>query len=413
MSIAAGRGWMAAGQGLNNIGALLLQNQEMERERQRQAEADKVAARNQAMREAAFTQETGLTPFGTPAPQTGVYSGGEYVSVTGKQLAPMSATAPSATSNLPSIGFGAVPGVSLTPPTSAAPVAPKMAAPAIAAMVTGGQIPTPRSAAQRADDEKLKRASMAASALSANNSAGTPLNPAFAGLPWREQLNTVQNPTAMSAIDQRQRQDELAATRQGTEREEANSAARYRQRFGPQSGSRYRITPGLSDKETITEGLRLAGLDEADTQRRARGGNGTGGGAARARQLIPAAQGQVRETRTQLTQAQRNLPWDRTGTVARSVAGGADRDAAGAAFTRDSTLAAGEITGLRGRLREQQGTADSLMTAATGGGTATTRPGVGATQAQARARAQELQGQGLTRTQILARLQADGYNVQP
>jgi hypothetical protein len=399
MSIASGRAWMAAGQGLNNIGAMLLQGQERDRELQRQAEADKIAARNQQMRELAFTQETGLTVGGTPAPQTGVYSGGEYVPVMGKQLAPMAAAAPA----------------------SAAPVAPKVTPPnplsAIGAMATGGQIPTPRSAAQRADDERLKRASVGAGALAANGSTGTPLNPAFAALSWREQLNTVQNPTAMSAIDQRQRQDETRASATAEATRDHTSAEGYRRRFGPDNPFGLHLTPGLSDEQVIRDASGLMAREEAAALRQR---SGAGGAGATNRALL-AVEKQVDDSRTDLAREEARQYRGR-GVVLRDSENrplkGPALEAALPTFVRDSTAAAGRLQGLRARTDSLGGVRDQLAGQLPGmpQAPAAPKPGAGATQAQARARALELLG-GRARTpqidaQIRATMTGEGYRVQ-
>jgi hypothetical protein len=69
MSIAAGRGWLAAGQGLNNIGALLLQQQELQREHARQDAEDQRLAFERARQDAEFADRTGISSVPASAPR--------------------------------------------------------------------------------------------------------------------------------------------------------------------------------------------------------------------------------------------------------------------------------------------------------------------------------------------------------
>jgi hypothetical protein len=261
MSIAAGRGWLAAGQGLTNIGSLLIAAQERQREQARQDLADKYAAQEQQMRLLKFQQDTGLNPDGSPTPDRGVYSGGAFVPTLGKQFTPAASTTPpvtiapmtTATPMPPTPGPGDLPGMESAPVTQTPPVAvvPPRALPTVAPAATlptigqmaSGQSPTPsgavqvgRSAAQRTADARLKQAASEADVLASNN-------PGFAAQPWRQRVAMAGSPTLYDAFASRQGREATAAKAASDATDLATTAKVARQALG--------LPAGVADKYAV------------------------------------------------------------------------------------------------------------------------------------------------------------------
>jgi len=270
MSYAAGRAWSAAGEGLTNIGRLLMasqeqrrQDEERKRERERQDEADRLAAQAEARTMARFTQETGLAPDGTIPATTSLYSGGTRQAPSAKALSVTPVAQQSATPALAGIS--------------------KVTA-GIPAPRTGGFVQVGRSAAQRAEDQALKEAATAADVLATGN-------PAFAALPWRQQVQTAGTPSLTNAFNTQQTRAATAATKEAETAATTTDAAYYL--------GRHRELAGLSPAEQVVRGREL------DARHPAAGNTRSGGDAGSVtpqvyQQIVAEARGRLSRWDAQL-----------------------------------------------------------------------------------------------------------------